>query len=257
MTPRSSSTCLRRAGSPDTSLNQWLPALAAMSRRAMIVVREESNLAPIGRHDAADRPRAGHPRRRATRSPGVKIAFYVANAGRNVQLLREPTIKHVFLNHGDSDKATSANPVSRVYDEVWVAGQAAIDRYEAAGVHIPAERFAVDRAPAGRRAPVGPRRRVSAACPVRADVGGHLRGGELQLARDRGRAIIRTILQERPDIAVIFKPHPAYGPWRPEMRRRSRRSSGCSRSLHMRTGTLVVAQPGDASLNDCFAMPTC
>ena len=65
--------------------------------------------------------------------PTTMVAYYLANAGKNVHLLREASIRHVFLNHGDSDKSTSANPVSRVYDGVWVAGQAAIDRYKAAG----------------------------------------------------------------------------------------------------------------------------
>jgi hypothetical protein len=42
----------------------------------------------------------------------------------------------VFVGHGDSDKTASFNPFSRVYSEVWVAGEAGRDRYRRAGVGV-------------------------------------------------------------------------------------------------------------------------
>lgn len=49
----------------------------------------------------------------------VRVALYAANVGKNIHLLRVPTMKHVFIGHGDSDKLASVNPFSKVYDEVW------------------------------------------------------------------------------------------------------------------------------------------
>lgn len=44
-----------------------------------------------------------------------------------------PGIRHCFIGHGDSDKAGSYSPITRVYDEIWVAGRAGGDRYAAIG----------------------------------------------------------------------------------------------------------------------------
>ena len=66
----------------------------------------------------------------------VRVALYAANVGKNIHLLRVPTMKHVFIGHGDSDKAASVNPFSKAYDEVWVAGRAGRDRYAIADVGV-------------------------------------------------------------------------------------------------------------------------
>jgi hypothetical protein len=243
------------AGQSGYMLNQWLSALAAMTRRGVLVVREESNVAPIGETPLPI------VLARATRDvermvlPGVKLAIYVANSGRNVQLLREPAIKHVFLNHGDSDKATSANPVSRVYDEVWVAGQAAIDRYEAAGVRIARDRFAVIGRPQVDRLPVGPRASQSPPrvlyAPTWEGIYEEVNYSSLEVA---GELIIETILRERPDVAVVFKPHPATGVWRPEMRAACRKVERLlMQSSHADRHLIVDAHQG-VTLEDCFAL---
>jgi hypothetical protein len=238
------------AGQSGYMLNQWLPALDAMTRRGVIVVREESNVAPLG---ATTLPIVlAQSTRDVERTvlPGVKVAIYVANSGRNVQLLREPTIKHVFLNHGDSDKATSANPVSRVYDEVWVAGQAAIDRYEAAGVRIARERFALIGRPQVHGLPVGPRADRSPLrvlyAPTWEGIYEEVNYSSLEVA---GTIIVETILRQLPDVAVIFKPHPSSGVWRPGMKVARRNVERLlAGSPH------VVADAQGMTLNDCFAM---
>ena len=66
----------------------------------------------------------------------VRVALYAANVGKNIHLLRVPTMKHVFIGHGDSDKLASVNPFSKVYDEVWTAGRAGRDRYAIADVGV-------------------------------------------------------------------------------------------------------------------------
>jgi hypothetical protein len=243
------------AGQSGYILNQWLPALAAMSRRGMILVREESNLAPIG---STALPVVYAPAIRDVERfvlPGAKVAIYMANSGRNVHLLREPAIKHVFINHGDSDKATSANPVSRVYDEVWVAGQTAIDRYGAAGVKIPSERFAVIGRPQVDGLPVGPRKdreptRVLYA-PTWEGLFEEVNYSSLEVA---GAQMIGAVLRERPDVAVIFKPHPATGSWRREMRAAQRRVERLLRQSPDRERHIVVTAESALSLNDCLAM---
>ena len=64
----------------------------------------------------------------------LRCVFYVNNALRNVHVVRYAGVRHVQLNHGDSDKATSYNPVFRMFDRNFVAGQAAVDRFGAHGI---------------------------------------------------------------------------------------------------------------------------
>jgi hypothetical protein len=55
--------------------------------------------------------------------------FYMSNTGNNIHCLRFNQYKHIFIGHGDSDKSASAHKFFRAYDEIWVAGQAHIDRF--------------------------------------------------------------------------------------------------------------------------------
>lgn len=76
--------------------------------------------------------------------PSVRGAFYPHGSTRNRGWIdARPDVTHVFLGHGDSDKPLSASERVLDYDLVAVAGQAAIDRFAAAGVDLPADRIRV------------------------------------------------------------------------------------------------------------------
>ena len=75
--------------------------------------------------------------------PSLRAVFDVNNGARNTHCVRYGTLTHIFLNHGDSDKASSANPVTAMYDRVFGAGQAGIDRYRNQGVDIPEHKFRI------------------------------------------------------------------------------------------------------------------
>jgi hypothetical protein len=66
----------------------------------------------------------------------LKMVLHPANAAKTSQVLRIPTIKHAFINHGESDKLSSCNPYAKAYDEVWVAGPAARERYQLADIGV-------------------------------------------------------------------------------------------------------------------------
>jgi hypothetical protein len=72
----------------------------------------------------------------------VRAALYVFSRD-NDDFVKVRRVTHVWLHHGDSDKEASFRRKSRAYDVLVVAGQAAIDRYAAHGIHIPAEKFRV------------------------------------------------------------------------------------------------------------------
>ncbi|MEU8331276.1 CDP-glycerol glycerophosphotransferase family protein [Micromonospora sp. NPDC048839] len=116
--------------------NMWLAPTEALQQRAVVLLRSRDAFLEL-----AD-----------TRLPvicvptgvdfmnldlrNIRAALYAANVGANIHMLREPSTKHVFVGHGDSDKQASVNPYSKVYDEVWVAGLAGRERYARAGVGV-------------------------------------------------------------------------------------------------------------------------
>ncbi len=70
----------------------------------------------------------------AAQCPKLKAIFYASNTGTVIHFIRLNHLTHVFLGHGDSEKAASCHRFFRVYDEVWTAGQAHIDRFTASGL---------------------------------------------------------------------------------------------------------------------------
>lgn len=60
----------------------------------------------------------------------LKIIFYLSNTGNNMHICRFRQYRHIFLGHGDSNKTASAHNGFKLYDEVWVSGQAHIDRFK-------------------------------------------------------------------------------------------------------------------------------
>lgn len=60
--------------------------------------------------------------------------YYLFNNASNHLLVANRKLKHIFITHGDSNKAPSVKPIIRIYDEIYVAGQAGIDRFLAQGI---------------------------------------------------------------------------------------------------------------------------
>ena len=62
---------------------------------------------------------------------------------RNTHFIERRELTHIWLNHGDSEKPACFNPVHAIYDQIYAAGQAGIDRYARHGVHIPLDKFEI------------------------------------------------------------------------------------------------------------------
>ena len=75
--------------------------------------------------------------------PSAIAILYIANTGNSIHFLRFNQFSHVFLGHGDSEKAASSHKFFRAYDEVWTAGRAHIDRFRASGMNYDGLRFRV------------------------------------------------------------------------------------------------------------------
>lgn len=116
--------------------NMWLSTLAELDGRPVIVLRERYMVQQI---EATDIPIVCIPKLSnlmTLEDSTLKVLLHPANAGKTSQALRIPSIKQTFINHGESDKLSSCNPYAKAYDEVWVAGPAARERYALADVGV-------------------------------------------------------------------------------------------------------------------------
>jgi hypothetical protein len=208
-------TALYFSGSKDSAyqVNMWLETMEQLDSKPLVLLRERvilNNLAPTtvpvicvpgGVHlmnmDLSD----------------VRVALYAANVGKNIHLLRVPTMKHVFIGHGDSDKLASVNPFSKVYDEVWTAGRAGRDRYAIADVGVRDD----DIVEVGRPqlAPIQgwrgvPDGRVPTVlyAPTWEGWDGNPGNTSIVLA---GENIVNRLVQADPPVRVLYKPHPFTG----------------------------------------------
>ncbi|WP_167131332.1 CDP-glycerol glycerophosphotransferase family protein [Paramicrobacterium chengjingii] len=116
-------------------LGMWLPYLERIGANFFVIVRNRNSFEEVAK--LTDSPvllRQALEDMDSVVVPSLTTAFYVNNAVRNAHFARYTQLKHVQINHGDSDKAPSYNPVLRLFDHNFVAGQAAIDRFTEHGV---------------------------------------------------------------------------------------------------------------------------
>jgi hypothetical protein len=215
-------TVLYFSGSKDSvyQVNMWLETMEQLDSRPLIILRERvilQNLAPTT-VPVICVPGGVHLMNMDLST--VRVALYAANVGKNIHLLRVPTMKHVFIGHGDSDKLASVNPFSKAYDEVWTAGRAGRDRYAIADVGVRDE----DIVEVGRPqlAPIqtwqgtpGPRGGAADGycptvlyAPTWEGWDGDPGNTSLMLA---GENIVKKLLKADPPVRVLYKPHPFTG----------------------------------------------
>ncbi|MFJ3928809.1 hypothetical protein [Streptomyces sp. NPDC090029] len=203
------------SGSKDSAyqVNMWLDTLEQLGGRPLIVLRERNLVPQLARTSVPVLCVPGGVHLMNLDLTSVRVALYAANVGKNIHMLRVPTMKHVFIGHGDSDKLASVNPFSKVYDEVWTAGRAGRDRYALADVGVRAE----DIVEVGRPqlAPIrpwrgGPRHSVPTVLYAPTWEGWDDNPGNTSLML-AGEAIVRRLLEAPSPVRVLYRPHPFTG----------------------------------------------
>ena len=216
-------TVLYFSGSKDSAyqVNMWLDTMEKLESKPLIILRERAilnNLAPTT-VPVVCVPGGVHLMNMDLST--VRVALYAANVGKNIHMLRVPTIKHVFIGHGDSDKLASVNPYSKVYDEVWTAGRAGRDRYAIADVGVRDDDIVEVGRPqlapiqTWQGVPEGPRGGASdGRCPTVLYAptwegwDGNPGNTSVVLA---GENIVKQLVQADPPVRVLYKPHPFTG----------------------------------------------
>lgn len=188
-------------------VRMWLPYLDRVGVPYVIVLRDPLNVPDL--RGAATVPVIVRPALEqldGLRTPSLRVALYVNTATKNQHLVRYPNLTHIQLNHGDSDKAPSHNPAFRLYDRNFVAGQAAIDRFTAAGVAVQPDFFRIVGRPQVERVAPAPLTRPDVPTVLYAPTwrGSYMDSDYSSLRV--GTDVVDELLAR--GVRVVFRPHP-------------------------------------------------
>jgi hypothetical protein len=200
------------------ALGVWATVINAMERPVLVVLREAVHLTGV---ETILKPTVVVPSVTdliAMTPDSVRVVLYPTNVVKNNEMIRIPGPMHCFIGHGDSDKVGSFSPLNRMYDEIWVAGRAAVERYAAVdeGIDLRVVR-------AVGRPQLADIRRAS---PTAAREGGRLTvlyaptwegffdEADYSSVASMGERIVQGCLDAGAD--VLFKPHPLTGHRLPE-----------------------------------------
>jgi hypothetical protein len=141
--------------------------------------------------------------------PSIKAAFYANNGMKNAHMVRFNRLTHIQMLHGDSDKASSYNPVTAMFDRIYVAGQAGIDRYSANDVYIDPAKFVIVGRPQAEGIAVArqPIRDLTTKTVMYATTwSGLYADTNYSSLAANGKSIVQNLLDR--GATVIFRPHP-------------------------------------------------
>ncbi|MFT4108570.1 CDP-glycerol glycerophosphotransferase family protein [Propionicimonas sp.] len=189
-------------------IGMWRPYLERTGERGVLIIRDPRFFAEAARVSGLPVVLA-----RSLESleyvavPGIRAFFYVNNDAKNAHGVRFADVTHVHLGHGDSDKPASYSATFGMFDKIFVAGQAAVDRFAQHGVLVPPEKFVLVGRPQVQAIAVGPRRPPSEHPVVL--YAPTWRGGledSMFGSLNHGERIVRALLDA--GATVWFRPHP-------------------------------------------------
>lgn len=128
-------------------IDQWIPVLEELHKKEEVLLVFRTISAFRAATKITDLPKIFV--RRLTDLMDVyddndlKLVIYVNNSRSNFQSLDHPRLVHVHVNHGESDKLSMVSNKAKAYDQVFVAGPAAIKRHEAMLIDFDVEKLVV------------------------------------------------------------------------------------------------------------------
>ncbi|MEQ7123603.1 CDP-glycerol glycerophosphotransferase family protein [Actinopolymorpha sp. B11F2] len=201
-------------GAPQTlyQLEMWVETLERLDVPALLILRDRESLRALGptripvlciEHGTV---LMGQP------LPQLRVAMYVAHSANNLHLLRRKGVRHVFIGHGDSDKAVTTNPFLKAYDEIWVAGPGGRERFRTAGLDIDDSRVLEIGRPqldalVTTHREVQPDQLTVVYAPTWEGYGDEPHQSSLGSC---GATLVQLLLAE-PDVRIIYRPHPLAG----------------------------------------------
>lgn len=226
-------------------VNMWLETLERMEgERPLVILREMHSMPDLARTSVPVLVVPSAVDLMNMDFSTVRVALYPAHVGKNLHLLRVPTMKHAFIGHGDSDKVASINPFGKAYDELWTAGKAGRDRWALADVAVRDE----DIVEVGR-----PQLDAIATGPTGREIPTVLYAPTWENWTDepgttsvivQGEIIVKALLQAEPPVRVVYKPHPFTGTRSAKARAADLRIRGLIDAANQASGAVPTAELG-------------
>jgi len=238
-------------------VEMWAPYLDRIGKRWVIITREPRSFTVLSASMGPAVPVVYCPSAadlETAVTPGMHAVFYVNNGALNADMVSRQRLTHIQLLHGDSDKASSYNPVTVIFDRIFVAGQAGIDRYADNGVHIPRAQFDIVGRPQVESIDVadGPIREVTDKVVLYASTWIGAFNDTNYCSLPVGDIILTGLLAR--GVTVILRPHP-YAERHLSTARRLRLLEGILAADRARTGRRHIFGAGattDRSFVDCI-----
>ena len=204
------------SGGPDTTyqLNVWLETIDRIEQPTVIFIRESRHLDALlpTRTPVVVLPKAKDVE--AFQLPSMRVALYPTTVIKNNHMIRLRGLRHVFINHGDGDKSVTYSPLHRVFDEIWVAGEAARDRYLQRGEGVRPDQLVTVGRPqlAHIEAVPDSAQQASPLTVLYAPTWeGNFEGVNYSSVAPMGELIVDALLGADREVRVLFKAHPATG----------------------------------------------
>jgi hypothetical protein len=206
------------------ALNVWIQTANAFTVRTLIVSKEAGHLDRLEPTTIATLYAARARDIEYLTVPTVKVVLHPTTANKVFEIMRLRGLLQVFIGHGDSDKVSSFNPYSKVFDEIWVSGPAGIDRYTALGDGFRTDQFVtVGRPQLAEIATVAADGSSDVTLPRPTVLYAPTWEGFLEQANysslaTMGVAMVTAMLATPNPPRILFKPHPSSGHRRADMR---------------------------------------
>ena len=195
-------------------VKMWLPTVEQVREPSIILMRSDEQFRELG---PISTPVLCLPIATdfvALDLSSLRAGLYVANTGDIIHLIREPRVMSAFIGHGDSDKNSSFNPFTKVYDEIWLAGEAAARRYRRAAVGVREHQFVyVSRPQLDGIETAGPTGRSAGIPTILYAPTWEGWNAEQEYTSLLGPAVafVKAVLSSDPPVRLIYKPHPYTG----------------------------------------------
>ncbi len=204
-------------------LTQWIDVLRVIDQsHPVVIITRSADAALALREDRSNPFPVVYASRHLDIDPIIeghhpKVAFYVNHHRGNFAMLWHPTLMHVYLGHGESDKiGISASNQFKAYDFAFIAGQAAIDRIKRRLINYDADQrlIEVGRPQLDVAQPSAPTTLPPTNAPETVLYApsweGDREANSYGSLRSHGVAIMSALLADD-RYRVIFRPHPLSG----------------------------------------------
>ena len=205
------------------ALNVWLEVIDRLSAETVIFLGESWHLDSM---DPTRRPVVVVPTAELLRRfqlPSLRVALYPTSVTNNDAMLALPGLRHILIGHGDSDKSVTASPLHRAFDETWVAGPAARDRYLRSDSGVTEDQIRIVGRPqlAGIEVPQQPATEPFTVLYA-PTWEGNFDSSDYSSVLSMGHGLLSELLNGQWPVRVLFRPHPATGQRSPAVRRARR-----------------------------------